>query len=186
MNDKLFSEAMNEIDDKYITEAMVERKPKTLYLDWRKFYRIAVCFCAVVLITAFSFGTAFALSADFRQAVISFLFPAYTQNQLHEIDEGHRTGSFSMEDTLFTFLEKFNSENLENNVTVKKENGFEYTVLPTDENTINVIVECTALNAKLLVVMERSNYKETIGLWQVTAYQILDSNAANEMLGISP
>lgn len=96
-----------------------------------------------MLIAIFSFGTAFAVSADFRQAVISFLFPTYTENQLHEIDEGHRTGSFSMEDTLFTFLEKFNSEN---------------------------------------VVMERNDYKETTGLWQVIAYQILDSEIANEMI----
>lgn len=48
-----------------------------------------------------------------------------------------------MEDTLFTFLEKFNSEN---------------------------------------VVMERNDYKETTGLWQVIAYQILDSEIANEMI----
>lgn len=96
-----------------------------------------------MLIAIFSFGTACAVSADFRQAVISFLFPTYTENQLHEIDEGHRTGSFSMEDTLFTFLEKFNSEN---------------------------------------VVMERNDYKETTGLCQVIAYQILDSEIANEMI----
>lgn len=96
-----------------------------------------------MLISIFSFGTACAVSADFRQAVISFLFPTYTENQLCEIDDGHRTGSFSMEDTLFIFLEKFNSEH---------------------------------------VVMERNDYKETTGLWQVIAYQILDSEIANEMI----
>lgn len=99
-----------------------------------------------MLISIFSFGTACAVSADFRQAVISFLFPTYTENQLCEIDDGHRTGSFSMEDTLFIFLEKFNSEHVEH------------------------------------VVMERNDYKETTGLWQVIAYQILDSEIANEMI----
>ena len=48
-----------------------------------------------------------------------------------------------MEDTLFSFLEKFNNENMVEDVTVKKEHGFEYIVLPNDENSIDVIVECT-------------------------------------------
>lgn len=182
MNAKLFSDAMDEIDDKYIMEALVERRAKSLHLSWWKFHKVAACFSAIILIAAFSFGTAFAVSADFRQAVISFLFPTYTENQLHEIDEGHRTGSFSMEDTLFTFLEKFNSENMVDNITVKKDNGFEYVILPNAENSVDVIVECTTPDDKLLVVMERNDYKETTGLWQVIAYQILDSETAKEMI----
>lgn len=182
MNVKLFSEAMNEMDDKYIMEAIVERKPKTFPLGWWKFHKIAACFAAIIFIAVFSFGTAFAVNADFRQAVISFLFPVYTENRLLEIDEGHGTGSFSMEDTLCTFLEKFNSENMVDNVTVRKENGFEYVILANGENSINVIVECTAPDNKLFVVMERKDYKETTGLWQITAYQILDSETANKMM----
>lgn len=182
MNAKLFSDAMDKIDDKYIMEALVVRRAKPLRLGWWKFHKVAACFSAIILIVVFSFGAAFAVNADFRQAVISFLFPAYTENQLHEIDEGHRSGSFSMEDTLFTFLEKFNSENMADNVTVKKDNGFEYVILPNAENSVDVIVECTNPDDKLLVVMERIDYKETTGLWQVIAYQVLDNETEKEMI----
>ena len=182
MNAKKFSDAMSEIDDKYIMEALVERKPKLLHLRWWKFHKVAACFSVAILVAVFSFGTAFAVSADFRQAIISYLFPIYTENQLYEIDKGHRTRSFSMEDTLFTFLEKFNIENMADNITVKNDNGFEYVILANGENSVNVIVECTTPNDKLLVVMERNDYKETTGLWQVIAYQILDSITANEMI----
>lgn len=182
MNTKLFSDAMGEINDKYIMEALEKRKVKPLHFNWWKAHKIAACFTAIILTIAFSFGTAFAVSADFRQAVISFFFPTYTENQLHEIDEGHRTGSFSMEDTLFTFLEKFNGENMVDNITAKEDNGFEYVILVNDENSVNVIVECSTPNDKLLVIMEQNDYKETTGLWQVVAYQILDNKTANEMI----
>lgn len=181
MNVKLFSEAMGLLDDKYVMEAMEKKTPKLLNLDWWKFHKIAACFVAAVLVAALSFGTAFAASAEFRQAIITFLFPVYTENELHEIDEGHRTGSFSMEDTLFTFLEKFNNENLVDDVTVKKENGFEYVILANDDSSVNAIVECNTPNSKLLVVMEKSDYQETTGLWQVIAYQIIDDETANDM-----
>ena len=109
-------------------------------------------------------------------------FSADMGNKLYEIDEGHRTGSFSMEDTLFSFFEKFNNENMVDNITIKNDNGFEYVVLANGENSVDVIAECTTPNDKLLVVMERNDYKETTGLWQVIAYQILDSKTANEMI----
>ena len=87
-----------------------------------------------------------------------------------------------MEDTLFSFLEKFNNENMIEDVTIKKEHGFEYIVLPNDENSIDVIVECTNPHDKLLVVMTNNGYAETTGLWQVIGYQILDSKTANDMI----
>ena len=182
MNAKLFSDAMDEIDDKYIIEAVVEQRTKQSPLSWWKFHKVAACFSVIILIAVFSFGTAFAVSENFRQAVISFLFPAYTENQLYEINEGHRTGSFSLEDTLFTFLEKFNSENMVDNIAIKKDNGFEYVILPNAENSVDVIVECITPNDKLLVIMERKDYEKTTGLWQVIAYQILDSETAKEMI----
>lgn len=182
MNTELFSDAINQIDNKYYEEAMTELQPERLHLKWWKLHKVAACLAAVMLLGVLSFGTAFAVSADFRQTVISFLFPTYTENQLHEIDEGHRTGAFSMEDTLFTFLDKFNNENMVDNITAKNDNGFEYVVLANGENSVDVIVECTTPNDKLLVVMERNDYKETTGLWQVIAYQILDSKTANEMI----
>ena len=109
-------------------------------------------------------------------------FPAYTEHELHEIDEGHRTGAFSLEDTLFTFLEKFNSENMEDGITVKRENGFEYMILSDGENSVNVVAACTTPGDTLLVVMERKEYEETTGLWQVTAYQIIDGKTVDKMI----
>jgi len=182
MNAKLFSDALSEIGDPYIMRALVKRRPKPSSSDWWRCHKIAACFSAIVFIAAVSFGTALAVSADFRQAIVSVLFPRYTENQLHEIDEGHRTGSFDMQDTLLTFLEKFNNEAMAEGITVKKENGFEYVVLPGGENSVNVIAACTTPNDKLLVTMERKAYKETTGLWQVTAYQILDAKTASAMI----
>lgn len=182
MDKKLFSDTENEIHDAYITEASADRKLKPLHSGWWKRHKPAACFSAVFLIAALSFGTVFAVNANFRQAVIPLHFPDYTKHQLHEVDEGHRTGAFSMEDTLFTFLEKFNREHMADTITVKKADGFNYVILPDTENSVNVIAECTSPDNKLLVVMEKSDYKETTGLWQVIAYQILDSRTANEML----
>lgn len=176
---KLYHSISN-INSQFIEEAQSKMKP--LRLNWWNVHKIAACLTAAVLAAALSFGTAFAASAEFRHTVISFLFPVYAENELHEIAEGHRTGSFSMEDTLFTFLEKFNNENLADGVTVKKENGFEYAVLPIDDGFADVIVACNAPNDKLLVIMEKSVYGETTGLWQVTAYQIIDSGTADDMI----
>ena len=164
MNAKLFSEAMGEIGDAYIMEAMEDQRRQPFFGGSR---RLAACLAAMVL--ALSFGTALAVSADLRQAVIQVLFPVYGEEQLHEIDEGHRTGSFSLEDTLFTFLERFNSEDMADGVTVKKEDGFAYILLPGGEGTAQAVVECTDTAHRLLVIMERQAYEGTTGLWQVTA-----------------
>ena len=176
---KLYNSITN-VNSQFIEEA--QAKAKLLHLDWWKSHKIAACFVVAILATALTFGSAFAVNADFRQAVISFLFPVYTENELYEIDEGHRTGSFSMEDTLFTFLEKFNNENLVDGITVKKEDGFEYAILPNNENSANMVVECNTPNDKLLVIMEKGDYEETTGLWQVIAYQLIDSETANDMI----
>lgn len=176
---KLYHSISN-INSQFIEEA--QSKVNSLRLNWWNVHKIAACLTAAVLAAVLSFGTAFAASAEFRHTVISFLFPIYTENELHEIDEGHRTGSFSMEDTLFTFLEKFNNEDMADGITVKKENGFEYSILPRDGNFADVIVECNAPNDKLLVMMEKSVYEETAGLWQVVAYQIIDSETAGAMI----
>ena len=68
------------------------------------------------------------------------------------------------------------------NIAIKKDNGFEYVILPNAENSVDVIVECITPNDKLLVIMERKDYEKTTGLWQVIAYQILDSETAKEMI----
>lgn len=176
---KLYNSITN-VNSQFIEEAQI--KVKLLHFGWWKSHKVAACIAAAILAATLSFGTAFAASAEFRQAVISFLFPAYTENELHEIDEGHRTGSFSMEDTLFTFLEKFNNENPVGGIIAKKENGFDYAILPSDNNSVNVIVECNTPNDKLLVIMEKGDYGETTGLWQVIAYQIIDNKTADNMI----
>ena len=182
MNAQKFSDAMSLIDDRYITEALKDRRDRPLHLRWWKFHKAAACFSAAVFAAMLLFGTAFAGNPDFRQAVISVLFPTYTDDQLHEIEDGHRTGSFSMEDTLFTFLTQFNEEHLAGSITAKKDHGFEYTVVSSGENFADVVVECTTPDHKLLVIMERTDYEETTGLWQITAYQTLNDSAAEELL----
>ena len=182
MNAQKFSDALSLIDDRYIMEALQDRQEWPLHLRWWKFHKAAACFSAAVFAAILLFGTAFAANPDFRQAVISVLFPTYTDYQLHEIEDGHRTGSFSMEDTLFTFLAQFNEEHMAGSITAKNDHGFEYTVVSSGENFADVVVECTTPNHKLLVIMERTDYKETTGLWQITAYQILDDNTANDLL----
>lgn len=182
MNARLFLAAMNEIDDKYIMEAMAAEKLPTAFRHWRYLHKIAVCMAVAVMFAAFSLGVALAVNADFKQAVITLLFPAYTESQLREIDEGHRTGSFDFDDTLLTFLDKFNREKMLEGVTVKNENGFAYLVIYDDEDSAKVIAECGNPDERLLVIMKRQPYKETVGLWQVVAYQRLDSATANEMI----
>ena len=148
MNAKLFSEAMSQLDSPYIVEALVEHKPKPFRVRWWKFHKIAACIAAVVLMALFSFGTAFAVSAE--------------------------------------FLEKFNREQLVDGVTVKKDHGFDYVVLHQENDSASVIVECNPPTDKLLVLMEKQDYKETTGLWQVVAYQIIDYKTANDWIGKQP
>ena len=179
--EKLYHSITN-VNSQFIAEAQTGTNPSRLRFEWWNFHKAAACFVAVVLAAALTCGTAFAANAGFRQAVISFLFPVYTERTLYEIDEGHRTGSFSMEDTLFTFLEKFNRETLIEGITAKKDSGFAYTVLSGDNGGVKVIVDCDEINDKLLVMMEKTDYEETTGLWQVIAYQMIDGETADEII----
>jgi hypothetical protein len=147
---------------------------------WRV-HRVAALVGVVLLSISMTFATAFAASSTFRQAVISIFFPIYSDNEIKEIDNGHRTGSFDKMDVLFTFLEKFNSENMEDDLKAKKDRGFVYTLLPENENLIQAIVESEHPDSKILVRMERIAYEETTGLWQVVSYQIIDASTANKM-----
>ena len=84
MNTKLFSDAMNEIDSKYYEEAMTELQPDRLHLKWWKLHKVAACFAAVMLMGVLSFGTAFAASADFREAVIGFFTGGFVEQGIDE------------------------------------------------------------------------------------------------------
>ena len=173
MNTEIFSEAVSHLGDPYVMEALA-REGAVRRPHWWRLHRIAACFLLIALLSACSIGTALAVSPALRQAVVSLLFPVYSEGVLVEIDEGHRTGSFDMEDTLFTFLEVFNREGLGNGITVKKEGGFAYTLLPSEDGLVQVIADCEPSRWGLLVLMERQIYGETSGLWQVCAYQIID------------
>lgn len=110
MTPEVFSEAMNHLSDRYLLEALELQAPRRL----RPRRRAAACLCAACLAAALLLGTALAVSTSFRQAVFTFLFPRYDQHQLHEIEAGHQTGSFDLQDTLFSFLQTLNDEDLLN------------------------------------------------------------------------
>ena len=181
MNGELFTQAMDLLDDCYILEAAEKRGGAARPLR-RTFRRIAACAAALLLVAALSFGAALAASPALRQSVAAFLFPHYGESELQEIEEGHRTGSFSLEDTLFTFLEYFNSQDLGTGIAVKKEEGFLCEFLTDDGNSASVLAACTSPDWRLLVTMERVPYEETAGLWQVTAWQLLPAGEAEALL----
>lgn len=87
MNTKLFSDAMNEIDSKYYAEAMTELQSNILHVKWWKLHKAAACFVTVMLIGTLSFGTAFAASADFREAVMGFFTGGFVEQGRDE--QGH-------------------------------------------------------------------------------------------------
>lgn len=187
MNREKLSQAIGAIDSRYISEAM---KPKTVAVHkfrnrlicfWEE-RRVAACVCIALLVLSTTFSTAFAASTSFRQTIISVFFPTYSNSEIKQIDEGHRTGSFDKEDTLFTFLNKFNNEKMENGLTVKKDKGYHYTLLPGQKNTVKAIVDCNRSDYKLLITMELKPYGDTTGLWQVMSYQVIDSKTAESML----
>ena len=170
-----FSKALNTIDDRYLLEAMGEGTAR------RKRPRMALRLCAAAVTALLLVGTALAVSPALRQAVREVLFPRYTAETFQEVDAGHRTGSFDRMDTLFTFLETWNRENMGDGVYIQKENGFSYTVVEEEETTAEVLVLCQPEEKILLVRMERIPYDGTAGLWQVTGYQLLD-RVEGEML----
>ena len=49
--------------------------------------------------------------------------------------------------------------------------GYAYSMLSDSPDTIMVVVECNISNYKLLVTMEKLDYVETTGIWQVVSYQ---------------
>ena len=179
MKEKRIVDILGLVEETYIAEAAPQKRQMRPGFRLRK---LALCAGAVILAICLSFGTVLAVNAQWRQAVIAFFFPLYTENEICEIEEGHRSGSFDMIDTLNTFLEQFNRENMIEGLTAKKDGGFHYTLIPKDEIAVNVIVECSPSSEKLLVMMERKPYEETTGLWQVTAYQVIDSQTAEEMM----
>lgn len=129
-----------------------------------------------------TFTTAFAADAAFRQTINSVLFPLYTSREVKEIDEGHRTGAFDVQDTLFTFLDRFNREEMITGLTAKKNQGYHYAMLSDGSGVVQAVVECNRSDYRLLVTMKLKPYRHTTGLWQVVSYQAVELQTAKTML----
>lgn len=198
MSREKISQIINQLNTEYISEALeleatISSKKKGIV--FYKKYRFAACICMVVLTAMLSFTTAFATNESFRETIVRILYPLYTSDEIKELDSGHLTGSFDETDTLLTFLDKFNKEKMELGILARKENGYAYTlvhntadVMEADNimDSVYAIVESNIPNYKLLVTMQKIPYEETTGIWQVTSYQIVTAEKADEILEEMP
>ena len=150
---------------------MIDENTNHTRRGMRRAARLAVLAAAAVcLLTA----TALAASGSLRAAVMHLLLPRYGQGELVEIGEGHRTGSFDRTDVLNTFLERFDREGLGDGITVRMADGFHKTLLEESEDAAAVSVETSDPALRLEVYLERVDYEDTTGLWQVTGYRIVE------------
>lgn len=200
MRREKISQIINQIHTEYISEALeleaaISSKKKNKGIVFYKKYRFAVCICVVILAAMLSFTTAFATNELFRETIIRIFYPLYTSDEIKELDNGHRTGSFDITDTLLTFLNKFNKEKMELGISAKNENGYTHTLIHNTSNVKDVenimdsvyaIVESNNPDYKILVTMQQISHKETTGTWQVTAYQIITAEKADELLAKMP
>jgi hypothetical protein len=178
MNRADISQAIGQIDLIYIQEAMeVKRSTQRLH----KVCKLAACICVGFLAASLITVTAFAKSESFRDTVISLLYPIYSSDEIVELDNGHRTGSFDEQDTLLSFLDRFNAEKMEFGVQAENNAGYTYSLLSGSSDSILAIVQCNISNYKLLVTMERLDYEDTTGIWQVISYQMITNEAALEV-----
>lgn len=147
----------------------------------RKFRRFAVGFAAAVVLLLGSFGTAYAASPVFREYIHSLLFPLYTSDEIVSINNGHMTGSFDIVDVLLSFLDKFNKEEFGNSITAARENGYHYSLFAQNEDGLLAFVDSSIEGYCIVVYMERIAYERTVGIWQITGYQILEASTAEDM-----
>lgn len=140
--------------------------------------RLALGFAAVFILLLGSFGTAYAASPAFRDYVHSLLFPLYTSDEFVSIDNGHLTGAFDKTDVLLSFLDRFNRSEFGNSITAAKADGYRYSLFTQDENQLLAFVDSSLDGYCIVVYMERLEYDNTDGIWQVTGYQLLETNAA--------
>lgn len=179
------SQAISQIDLSYIREAM-EAENTLSGKKWGHWfygaYRMAACIGIVFVVMPLAVVTAFAASESFRETVISLLYPIYSSDEIKELDNGHMTGSFDETDTLLSFLDRFNAEKMEFGVVAENNAGYVYSMLSDSPDTIMAVVECNISNYKILVTMEKLDYEETTGIWQVVSYQMITGEAASEVL----
>lgn len=193
MNKAGISQVISQIDFNYIQEAMeadkvlLNGKGKEKQV-WRfyKANRLAACVCMALLMTSLVTITAFAASETFREAIISVLYPIYSSEEIKALDNGNMTGSFDEQDTLLSFLDRFNAEKMELGVLAENNEGYTYSLLSNSPDSILAIVQCNISNYKILVSMERLDYESTTGIWQVVSYQMITSEADSEVLESIP
>lgn len=185
MNRANISQAISQIDLNYIKEAMEAENTLSSQKRGHWFYgayRMAACIGMVFVLASLAAVTAFAASESFRETVISLLYPIYSSDEIRELDNGHMTGSFDETDTLLSFLDRFNAEKMEFGVAAENNAGYAYSMLSDSPDTIMAVVECNISNYKILVTMEKLDYEETTGIWQVVSYQMITTEAASEVL----
>jgi hypothetical protein len=90
-------------------------------------------------------------------------------------------GSFDEQDTLLSFLDRFNAEKMDCGVQAENNAGYTYSLLSSSTDSILAIVQCNISNYKLLVTLERLDYEDTTGIWQVISYQMITNEEALEV-----
>ena len=60
----------------------------------------------------------------------------------------------------------------EENIRIKSEKGYDYTVSEISKTEHKVSVNCAEKGISVYLITENIPYEETSGLWQVTAYRI--------------
>jgi hypothetical protein len=187
MNRVDISQAISQIDLIYIQEAMevnetiTNRNTKRSTQRLHKVCKLAACICVGLLTASLITVTAFAASETFRETVISLLYPIYSSDEIVELDNGHMAGSFDEQDTLLSFLDRFNAEKMEFGVQAENNAGYTYSLLSSSTDSILAIVQCNISNYKLLVTLERLDYEDTTGIWQVISYQMITNEEALEV-----
>lgn len=160
MTGKQLCDMLGGIDESLIYDALEYKPRKKVLLK---------ALIAAAAVSALIFSTAFALSPSFREFFISVLFPVYDEKSYTAIDNGHMTGSFDEDDVIMTFLDSLEKEE---NIRIKSEKGYDYTVSEISETKHEVSVSCAEKGISIYLITENIPYEETSGLWQVTAYRI--------------
>ena len=196
MNRAQISQAVGQIDLKFVQEAMEpgQNPARGETAVWKspaaarrkRICRMAAGLGMALLAVSLATVTAFAASGTFRRTVISFLYPLYSTGEIKALDQGHSTGSFGEQDTLLSFLDRFNAEKLEFGVRAEKDGGYTYSMASGSPDVILAVVDCNISGYKLLVTMNRLAYEDTAGIWQVVSYQMVTEQAAGEILEKTP
>lgn len=121
-------------------------------------------------IALLALSTACAVIPDLREALISVFFPGYGQEEFTAIDEGHLTGSFDEDDVIMSFLDKLEREE---EINIKTSSGYDYSISKISETEHEATVYCADQRTRIILRVTNIPYKQTTGLWQVSAYAVL-------------